>query len=115
MVACALGGSGRATYGGHMVVELTQDAKPRDAAFEALTVFTREAYEKETFRNNAEAILDATHANGYFRYSIRMIKPIQKGEEILCTYGWDFHKRTTLAQGGPWDSAALDPAAACTM
>ena len=98
-----------------MVVELTQDAKPRDAAFEALTVFTWEAYEKETFRNNAEAILDATHANGSCRYSIRMIKPIQKGEEILCTYGWDFHQRTTLAQGGPWDSAALDPAAACTM
>ena len=58
-------------------------AMPRDA----LTVFTREAYEKETFRNNALAkhlaTLDATHANGYFPYSIRMVKPIQKGEEIL--------------------------------
>ena len=79
-----------------VVAEQTQGVMPRDAAYDALTVFTREAYENETYRNNAEATLDATHANGYFRYSIRMVKPIQKGEEILCTYGWNFHERTRL-------------------
>ena len=81
-----------------MVVEQTQGAMPRDAAYDALTVFTREAYENEIFRNNAEATLDVALPDGRFCYSIRMVKPVQKGEEILCTYGWDFHERTRLVQ-----------------
>ena len=71
---------------------------PRDAAYDALTVFTREAYEKETHRNNAKATLDVAHPDGRFRYSVRMVKPIRKGDEILCSYGWDFHERTTLGR-----------------
>ena len=80
-----------------MVVEQTQGAVPRDAAFEAMTAHTREAYQRETHRNNALATLIMAHPDGRFRYSIRMVKPIRKGQEILCTYGWDFHERTTLA------------------
>ena len=49
---------------------------------EALTVFTREAYERETHRNNAELL-----ANNW----IRTTKPVQAGGELLVTYGWDFY------------------------
>ena len=88
----------RGPIASNMVVEQTRGVMPRDAAFNALFVFTREAYEKETHRNNAKATLDVAHPDGRFRYSIRMVKPILKGEEILCTYGWDFHERTRLDQ-----------------
>ena len=81
-----------------IVVELMCGVMPRDAAFEAMTAHTQEAYENETYRNNAEATMYETRPSGYFRYSIQMNKPIMKGQEILCTYGWDFHERTSLAQ-----------------
>ena len=78
-----------------MVVEQTwlvsKTLVPRDGAFLALTELTRDAYEKETHRNNAELL-----PTGF----IRMIKAVPKGEEILVTYGWEFHQRRAHAMGG---------------
>ena len=51
-----------------MVVERNaRRVTPRDAAFDALTVFTREAYERDTHRNNAEATLEEAHADGHLQ------------------------------------------------
>tara|TARA_B110000046_G_scaffold136327_1_gene142593 strand:+ start:338 stop:598 length:261 start_codon:yes stop_codon:yes gene_type:complete len=85
-----------------MVVERNaRRVTPRDAAFDALTVFTREAYERETHRNNAEATLEEAHADGHFRYSIRMVKPVKRNEEILVTYGWEFYVLGQMSHARP--------------
>ena len=71
-----------------MVIEQTWRVLPRDAAFEALTVRTRDAYERETHRNNAELLPNSN--------CIRITKAILKGEEILATYGWDYYKERPM-------------------
>ena len=70
-----------------MEVEQALWAVARDAAYEALTEPpTREAYEKLIHLNNAELLPNNC---------IRIVKRIQRGQEILVTFGWDFYERVT--------------------
>ena len=61
----------------------------RDAAWMSRTGDTEEAYTRECWRNNAKLMPDGR--------TIRILRPIQAGEEILVTYGWNFWAHRTVS------------------